>query len=222
MPAIRAVAMTSPFGRLPPTIASKAARLILTAPRARASRWLLGLAEMSTMRASPPGPRWVSLGARAALIVLAPAGRRGRRAAYLSAVSARQHRGRSHGHRIDRAARRVARRAGPASMTVLPAGSAAWRTARGCSRPPRSAGSAARHPIAFPAAGAGRRQSGRLGRSGRAGWPAVLGYRTVDSDSSRPRSGPRARAPAGSGSRPATDGARSTLPWRRLTGHDRM
>src|SRR2546423_14826664 len=60
MPAIRAVAMTSPLGRFPASIAASAFWLIRTAPRARASRAVTGFAETSTMRASPRASRWVS------------------------------------------------------------------------------------------------------------------------------------------------------------------
>src|SRR5207248_11042516 len=129
MPAIRAVAMTSPLGRLPATIASNAARLIVTAPRARASRRVMDLAEISTIRASPRGPRWVSL---AAFTGPAREVRPGHRVAHPSGVSARQRHGRSRGHRSDRAARRAARPAGPALTTLTPAGPTAYHRARGC------------------------------------------------------------------------------------------
>src|SRR3954469_8364746 len=82
MPAMRAVPSTSPFLALPETISSSVALLMTTLPSATAVRWVAGLADTSTIRASPAASMWVR--AESALedfledfcaIVLARAGR---------------------------------------------------------------------------------------------------------------------------------------------------
>src|SRR3954470_24232263 len=59
MPAIRAVPSTSPFLALPETISCKVALLMITRPSATATRSVAGLAETSTIRASPLLSIWV-------------------------------------------------------------------------------------------------------------------------------------------------------------------
>src|SRR5215470_7552755 len=59
MPAIRAVASTSPFLALPETISSSVALRITTRPSATATRSVAGFAETSTIRASPLLSMWV-------------------------------------------------------------------------------------------------------------------------------------------------------------------
>ncbi len=71
MPAMRAAPSTSPFLALPLSTRSSVFRVITTRPSATAIRAVAGLAETSTMRASPRRPRWVSL-PRAAMIVIPP------------------------------------------------------------------------------------------------------------------------------------------------------
>src|SRR6266478_416218 len=65
MPAMRAAPSTSPFLASPLSTRSSVARAITTRPSATATRSVAALAETSTMRASPPLARWVSLGERA-------------------------------------------------------------------------------------------------------------------------------------------------------------
>src|SRR6266436_1532676 len=65
MPAMRAAPSTSPFFALPASTRSSVFGAITTRPSAMASRSLGVFADTSTMRASPPRPRWLSLGARA-------------------------------------------------------------------------------------------------------------------------------------------------------------
>src|SRR5689334_6320888 len=62
MPAMRAVPSTSPFLALPDTISSSVALVMRTRPSATASRSVAGLAETSTIRASPEAPIWVRAG----------------------------------------------------------------------------------------------------------------------------------------------------------------
>src|SRR5579884_4537723 len=62
MPAIRAVASTSPLGALPSATARAVSGETLTAARASARRSVAGLAPTSTMRARPLSSRWVSSG----------------------------------------------------------------------------------------------------------------------------------------------------------------
>src|SRR5438270_3362961 len=62
MPAMRAVPSTSPFLALPETISSSVALVMTTRPSATASRSVAGLAETSTIRASPEAPIWVRAG----------------------------------------------------------------------------------------------------------------------------------------------------------------
>src|SRR3981189_3268384 len=84
MPAMRAVPSTSPFLALPDTISASVALLMTTRPSATATRSVAGLADTSTIRASP----FVWLGGRAGssleelrAIALACAGRAWRIAA---------------------------------------------------------------------------------------------------------------------------------------------
>src|SRR5260370_42706690 len=65
MPAMRAAPSTSPFFALPASTRSSVFGAITTRPSAMASRSLGIFADTSTMRAWPPRPRWLSLGARA-------------------------------------------------------------------------------------------------------------------------------------------------------------
>src|SRR4051794_40630478 len=62
MPAMRAVPSTSPFLALPETISARVASVMTTRPSATASRSVAGLAETSTIRASPEAPIWVRAG----------------------------------------------------------------------------------------------------------------------------------------------------------------
>src|SRR5882724_9552653 len=59
MPAIRAAPSTSPFLALPETISSSVALLMTTLPSATAVRSVAGLADTSTIRASPAASMWV-------------------------------------------------------------------------------------------------------------------------------------------------------------------
>src|SRR5436309_1259386 len=61
MPAMRATPSTSPFLASPLSTSSSVAGAITTRPSATATRSVAGFADTSTMRASPPLPRWVSL-----------------------------------------------------------------------------------------------------------------------------------------------------------------
>src|ERR1700760_4014217 len=75
MPAMRAVPSTSPFLASPRSTMSSVALLMTTRPSATAVRSVAGLAETSTMRASPLLPRCVRPGFSAtALSCGAPAG----------------------------------------------------------------------------------------------------------------------------------------------------
>src|SRR5262249_62436404 len=65
MPAMRAAPSTSPFFALPASTRSRVFAAITTRPSAMAFRSLGAFADPSTMRASPPRPRWLSLEARA-------------------------------------------------------------------------------------------------------------------------------------------------------------
>src|SRR5499427_7229516 len=65
MPAMRAAPSTSPFFALPASTRSRVFAAITTRPSAMASRSLGAFADTSTMRASPPRPRWLSVDARA-------------------------------------------------------------------------------------------------------------------------------------------------------------
>src|SRR5215831_2690776 len=65
MPAMRAAPSTSPFFALPARTRSRVFAPITTRPSAMAFRSLGVFADTSTMRASPPRPRWLSLDARA-------------------------------------------------------------------------------------------------------------------------------------------------------------
>src|SRR5262249_48896863 len=58
MPAVRATPKTSPFASWPARAAESVAGLILMVARATASRTVSGLAETSTIRASPEALRW--------------------------------------------------------------------------------------------------------------------------------------------------------------------
>src|ERR1017187_8498851 len=62
MPATRAVPKTSPFLALPETISSSVALLMTMRPSATAVRAVAGLAETSTIRASPFVPIWLRAG----------------------------------------------------------------------------------------------------------------------------------------------------------------
>src|ERR1700761_1993856 len=59
MPAIRAVASTSPVLALPDAISASVALLMITRPSATAVRSVAGLADTSTIRASPLASMWV-------------------------------------------------------------------------------------------------------------------------------------------------------------------
>src|SRR6202161_2680062 len=59
MPAMRAVASTSPFLALPDTIKASVASLMTTRPSAIAVRSVAALADTSTIRASPLASIWV-------------------------------------------------------------------------------------------------------------------------------------------------------------------
>src|SRR5262245_52190971 len=59
MPAMRAAPSTSPFLALPSSTRSSVFTVITTRPSAKSSRSVAGLADTSTMRASPPLLRWV-------------------------------------------------------------------------------------------------------------------------------------------------------------------
>src|SRR5262249_59278804 len=65
MPAMRAASSTLPFSALPARTRSRVFAPITTRPSAMALRSLGVFADTSTMRASPPRPRWLSLDARA-------------------------------------------------------------------------------------------------------------------------------------------------------------
>src|SRR6516164_8770394 len=65
MPAMRAAPSTSPFFALPASTRSRVFAPITTRPSAMAVRSLGVFADTSTMRASPPRPKWLSLDARA-------------------------------------------------------------------------------------------------------------------------------------------------------------
>src|SRR5262245_22410310 len=69
MPATRAAPSTSPFLALPLSTRSSVAFAITTRPSAVATRSVAAFADTSTMRASPPAPRWVSLRARATCLL---------------------------------------------------------------------------------------------------------------------------------------------------------
>src|SRR5579871_586165 len=60
MPAMRAAPSTSPFLALPLCTSLSVCDRMCTRPSATATRSVAGLAETSTMRASPRAPRWVS------------------------------------------------------------------------------------------------------------------------------------------------------------------
>src|SRR4029453_11071909 len=64
MPATRAAPSTSPFLALPLSTRSSVFFAITTRPSAIAIRSVEAFSDTSTMRASPPGARWVSLRAR--------------------------------------------------------------------------------------------------------------------------------------------------------------
>src|SRR5262245_49207030 len=61
MPARRAAPRTSPFLAFPASTRSRVFAAITTRPSATATRSVAAFADTSTMRASPPRPRWVSL-----------------------------------------------------------------------------------------------------------------------------------------------------------------
>src|SRR5262245_47362163 len=61
MPAMRAVASTSPFLAVPVSMSASVSGPIVTKPSARAVRCVTALSDTSTMRASPFSLRWLSL-----------------------------------------------------------------------------------------------------------------------------------------------------------------
>src|SRR5690242_12298157 len=71
MPAMRAVASTSPFLALPERISSSVAGLMMTRPSAIATRSVAGLSDTSTMQASPCASIWVRAGRSAIPAALA-------------------------------------------------------------------------------------------------------------------------------------------------------
>src|ERR1700760_1148205 len=72
MPASRAAPSTSPFMALPSMTRSRVSLRMMTLPSATATRSVCGLAETSTMRASPRWSMWLSLGSGFAFVLPAP------------------------------------------------------------------------------------------------------------------------------------------------------
>src|SRR5579864_1270241 len=79
MPAMRAAPSTSPFLALPLCTSLSVCGRMCTRPSATATRSVAGLAETSTMRASPPAPRCVSFAERRATALFDVGQRRARR-----------------------------------------------------------------------------------------------------------------------------------------------